>query len=1127
MLHSSTWPKFKAMKKGDMISALEDNTVLHNPLVEALICVQRGEHQYMYMKAEYTDLFGFVKDARPQFWHEWLHGPVKMFFDLDFENKANTDAEAYVMAFGFLNALFHKIRPNFSPEEFRDFISGFTVLRRMRAPNAKKGKKLSIHLIQNNGTHFASAASLKAYLATYLTVEICREFCVDMSVYKDGNLQTVGGVKWDEWGGVSNPNRDYYLDHFMPSFFPLETRFEDFDLSYFLKCCVQYIPVGSTLIGNAVVPRNIAAITYNGPSAHLVRAAVERARTFDERNCEAKIVGINTVNSDRANVSLSGVYWCPHGVQQYQNISVLVNFEDEACQLVCLCGSAKKIFFLTEHSQMAHDFFNYSLPVIMEKGLDRVDFPITFDELGGRALTTDFYLSQGIENFFFHPPPSGTGPLYSLLIWRWITCRGGLLGLGSDVFDFRLATTYVNLFFNLLQKRSQFVFRSVGSYLYFKAAELKQIEMQKFTYFIEEEYGRPDKDGIRKTKIVEKKFLDYWMKSKNRIFSDCRVGVFEFSACGAFHDSPPAATNFTKCLEEWQSLNPRAPIRLMIVALWEAYLTIITLLEGPEVVNVAKNWIERWFLTVLFKYGEKLFASVWLVSAEQGTGKSTMPELICKALGPTLTLLVKNMHAFLNQKFNSEGNRGFLFFDDVHTGELTKADAGILKAAVTNQMHISALKYGSEAYQVGNIQNFIVAINPNEGTYIPELGTKTERRNFAMEVPNSEKQEAYFRANPYECEACRENDMLNDGHCIHDFNSFANFWCLWKKHVMGDSFDKRGDLFNLFFGMLFERYLEKKDVWTRSLQTTLPVCKAITSQQEVARPPAFEYLDLILKRGYHACPTGGAQDIFKNKVVDWPDNIPLVGERTSWLNCIPVSTLYQAFKLEIDTQMKIKGFLTQLNQALVERLGKGFSERTVDCISYEFRSLPEEKEFMTAQDGKMVPEKRKVWSYKWVPLSKQSKAVKCLILPSPQETAARSVFMLRQPTNLTTSFALDVTLSRGAMNVSRSSSSASLGSFQPEEESLSGSPDPRDPRSRLKRALDEENAQDEDFYEKRCRAGTGTPRNSPMWEPEHISDQQEEEEEIQPTFMVLEADEVEEPSEEPQEDEILLYGSDE
>jgi len=1105
-----------------MVEGLNNKNIPFNPLIEALICVQRGENQYFYMKATHQDLFSFVREGKPQFWHEWLHGPVKMFFDLDFNNRPNTTGEAYSVAHTFLYALFHKMRPNHTPEEFRDFISSFVILRRMRVPGALKGDKLSIHLVQNNGTHFASAASLKAYLNRFLDVNMCREFCIDTIVYKDGNFQTVGGVKWDEWGGVSNPNRDHYLNGSAPSFFPMGVNLEDFDLPFFLQCLVQYIPVGSSLVGDNIVARPVVGIEYKGPEKALVMAALEKVRSFHEANEDVKISGIGQVNSDKALIYLSGVGRCSHELPVFEGTSILISFADQAACLRCLCGALPKIFFLTEHSSMAYNFLHHSLPAIMEKGVDRVDFPITFSELGGRALTFDFYSGLGFEDFFYHPAPLGTGPLYSLLIWRWISCHGGLPGLSSDIMDFRLAVTYVNLFFNLLQKRNQFVSRSVSSYLFFKSAELKQTEMAKFIYFVEEEYGRPDRDGNRKTRIVEKKFFDFWTKHPHqRIFSNSRVGEFEFVIDGAFHDSPPAATNFSECLLQWQSLHPDAPIRLMIIALWESYLTIVTLLELPEVLKVATDWIERWFLTVLFCYGKKLFTTVWLVSPQQGTGKSTMPELICKALGPNLTLSVKNMPSFLRQKFNSESNRGFVFFDDVATGDLSKVDAGVLKAAVTNQTHTAELKFGTSAYQVGNIQNFIVALNPSEGSFIPELGTSTERRNFAMEVPNSETQESYFRAKPYECKPCRDAGLLIDGHCKHDFNSFANFWSLFRNHIMGDSFDKRGDLFELFFGMLFERYLKKKGTWTRSLQSSLPICRAITSQQEVARPAAFEFLDLILKRGYHACPTGGAQDIFKNKVVDWPDNIPLVGEKTSWLNTIPVSTFYQAFKIEIDTQMKIKGFLTHFNQALVERLGKGFSETTVNCISYEFRSIPEEKEFMVARDGEMKAEKRKVWSYKWVPLSKQSKAVKCLILPSRQETAARGLYMLRQPTNLTTSFALDVTMSRGSMNVSRSSS---LGSFQPEEDSISCSPDPRDPRSLLKRVLDEENALDEDFYEKRCRLEEPQGRLSPELDFQAISDQEEEEEEVAPTYLQLEADEGEPEPEE--EDEVLILDSD-
>lgn len=1124
MLHSSTYPGFKARTKSEMIEGLSNKSIPLNPLVEALVAIQRGEKQYMFTKVPYSELFDYIQAAKPQFWHEWLHGPVKMFFDLDLDNTRNNDESGFTVAHDFLKVLFSKMTPGADESAFLDFVASFTVLRRMRHPDALKGNKLSLHLIQNNGTHFASASSLKTFLAKFLDVEICRKFSVDMGVYKDGNFQTVGGVKWDEWGGVANPNREYYVDHFMPSFFPMGLEFGDFSFPLFLECMVQFIPAGSKLIGDSSISRVVNSIEYNGPGKSFVEAAIKAVQNLHEANSEAKISGIGHVSSAKAHIFLSGVSRCSHGEQLFEGTSILVSMEDQAAKLSCRCGTRPKILFLSDHSRMAFDFLTISLPIIMEKGYDRVDFPITFDELGGRALQEDFYTDLGFEQFYFHPPPLGTGPLYSLLIWRWITCAGGLPGICSDVIDMRLATTYVNLFFNLLQKRNQFVFRSVGSYLNYKANELKTTEMQKFTYLVEEEYGKPNKHGIRKTKMVEKKFYDYWVKNTyQRIFSDCRVGVFDFSPSSGFHDFPPAATNFTQCLREWQSLGEDAAIKQMVKALWMYYLVVITFLEDVTVVEVARGWIERWFLTILFNYGEKLFTTVWLVSAEQGTGKSTLPELICKALGSSLTLLVRDMPRFLNKQFNSEGNRGFVFFDDVETGDLSKADSGALRALVTNQTYSSSIKFGSEAYQVANIQNFCIAMNPKEGAFIPELGTKTERRYFAQEVPNSEKQQALFGAEPYICKPCRNDGLVQEGEsCIHDFSTFPNFWCLMKKHVMGDSFEKRGDLFYLFFGFLMERYLELKKDWTTSLQTTLPICRAITSQQEVARPPAFEFLNISLNRGYHACPTGGAQDIFKNKVVDWPDDIPLEENSTSWLKCVPVSTLYATFKHDIDTQMKIKGFLTQFNQALVERLGVGFQETYVDCISYEYRSVGVDEDFMVMKEGKLVKDTRKVYSYRWTKLGGQSKPVKCLLLPSPRQEAPRGQFMLRMPTNLTTSFAPEVSISRVGLNVSRSNSCSSMGSYQPEEESLSGTPDPRNPRSALKRVLDEENACDEDFYEKRCRAEISRARDSPELDLMEISDreEEEEEEEVEPTFILREAEEVEE-----EEDPILSLSS--
>lgn len=1031
----------KPETKKDYLKLIEDGGI--NLLVEGSFAVQMGPNNYKFRTLPYNALHQSFEAKQVQKHHEMLRGPCKLFFDIDSPLEPESVPNWLSR---FFSALFTCIDPVEASNDLKleEFASSFSIYERARVSEAKNGNKFSLHIIQNNGTHFSSPAHVGSYL-TSIGFDY-KSFDVD-NKYKEGNLQPIGGCKYDE---VTGPNFEFYNGILPPMVTPL--GYEDGDelsFSEFCKGFVNFIPAGSELIEVAAVghrPRVNVQDEYTGIHRALIDEAMVKVKSI-EGNEDCEIGLFLHQDENLIHIALEFAPRCAHlddsDPIQHSGSKLKIYIKEEYMEIICPCRPpiARKLVPLSFAGEKAYLFAKTSLPLLYLQKLNRVDFPITPEELGKRCLPLDWHVSAlGWEDFVYHPPRSGTGYSFSTVIWRYLNGESLMTPYGQGNLELMIA--YVNLFFNNVMDRRQIVERTQEGYSYISYDHCKKVALVQLERLEEREYGRAV-NGVKPTKIVRIPIHDQWLKNVVG-FSRSIRGPFQMPS-HYFNSLQPAATDFTFCLDEWNSLDNDSPLRLMLEALWDRYLSIVTGNEASERRDECRAWLEKWMLSILFNIGQKLFVNVWLVSSEHGTGKSTMFEIICKALGTQLSITSRSIGEFVRSRFNNSGNSPLVFFDDALDAKLSEHDGNQLKNLTTCQTFKSAVKNGEENKQDDNIMNFCFACNPgDDGAYIPQIGKERERRNFAQEVMSSVQQEAYLEdEGRYDCD-CLDGLVCEN----HSFADFATFWMLFREHIMGAT-SREGDLFHCFIGMLFHRFneLKRTGAFRRTLQITLPVCQAIAKHQQVSSNLTERWYNQCMARGYTACPFGGAQDIFDRQKIAWPESLVLEqnGE-ASWIEWLPITTLLKTFRLEMTTQTGEKTFENQLNQISMVRMNKGLEVSVKPCITFEYKL-----------DTSEHPPVRR-----WVPMSGASKNQKCVRLTrmniiDPERLVAP------QARNINRDYRLDLAVRNVVpRSVLVRSTSMSMNSFPSEELSVSqhSNDDNNNNNRNLRRLLDGDDAND-------------------------------------------------------------------
>jgi hypothetical protein len=1015
----------------------------------------------------YKLLFESYQRGDWQFHHEMLHGPCKMFFDIDIKDASWSEEQEQEWLGNFLEMLYAKL-PNFerlSPEAFGQ---EWTILKRMRNPEAMSGNKFSLHLIRNNKTYFASPAALGTFLKAHLTAEDFRQWAID-DKYHEGNLQCIGGTKYEEGHGcwpknTTISNKNYYVGSRPPmfDFHPvMGIDRNDLSLAKFALAFVNFIHPDAVLVGENAAPVARPAVRrYFGDHQTLVDSALELCRKIDG-NQDAEIADVHC-GTLFVIIRLDQAYRCchlpPESAPHGQNMTLKIFLPDEYVEFSCPCrGGNKPTKPLSPEAEQAHKFCFVTLAQIMRHGHDRPDFPIFEQEIGRRGLPPDWHVKQlGYTEFWCHPPRRGTGMAWSEKCWNLLKGNSLLAGFDREEGYRELMTGYVNLFFAFAATLKYVQRTPTGLTTHLSEAEMKNVHMSKFTYIELVPKGKPDKDGNQRLEEKEKPFFQLWNKSGRRDFACSFLGEFDVRSTD-FNALPPSHTNISLCLAEWQSLAPESSIKNMLEMLWDRYLQIVTINEPLDNREVCQRWVERWVCEVLFRPGYKTCANLWLISMEHGTGKSTLFEIMVKCLGRELSIMCNSLQRFITEHFNASGNKPLVFFDDAIPEKMKTGEANAFKNLVTNFTFNSSEKYGRTHAQDANVLNMGMAINPGvSGNYIPGLAMENERRNAAFDIMTTAQQEEFFGPcfgppfqrgddtiypdgtivrridsshlekippefpkgrGSYNCTYCEDPEF-----CTHSFRSMGDFWCLMREHVLGQTPTTTGDLFHVFVGMLYERFLKgraSREWKITSVQLSMPLCQAIVKHQHTASSDLEIWMQDCMKRGYLVCPFGGGEETFQNvKSIYWPENLDLLEAGDArWLSGpIPVKTLLEAYKLETqDRNKKEPQFLQEMQQLSKKLTNRVLVEEVVSCYAWTY------KMDLTLQ------------RFAWVKCNNNAVKTKCLCVPkfdaSPKKKPAT---LQRRSTLAGASYKLDLMLSRSQSGLNLNSS-CSLGSFSDHE----------------------------------------------------------------------------------------------
>ena len=1049
----------KPLRKAPFLEALKKEELTFNSQLQGKFAVQQSEQSYMYRVLSYDQCYDSFRRAIPQFHHEMLHGPCRMFFDLDMklpEGVEKNDAGAILLS-EFFRLVHEKL--NEDGLDIMELRRQFAIMQRPRVRGAINYEKLSFRIVRNDDRHFRSPRHLGAYLKARLSVDDFRSLGID-DKYREGNLQPIGGCKWAEWHDNENKNLYQSINANAPFFLPIDcvdARDSTIAFPQFLRGFANYIPPTSILVeenasqfGSQPIDEAVDVLANFKGNRKMIDDAVAILARMNG-NEDAKVARILFETPEKVEVELEFCRFCSHSrpgsPPNIANPKVVIHVIEQVAEVRCWCPPPQKphIFGITMYGEMCYGFYKDSLPQICQREDDRPDFPITSDDLGCRGLDFDWHEKRGYKDFAFHPPPRSTGHIYSSAILRMIKGESLIPGAGAGRCNVPLLISYANLFFAEADELKKFYCRTPTGYTVDTTSHTKDVKMAQFNYLWEEENGR-DKDGNTKYKEVKKKFFQEWLTGGHRVFAKKRyMGPFDLDN-PAFKDRLqylcPAATNYTRCLLEWNGLRPDDCLRNMLEALWDRYLMIVTGNEKAENAQVCREWIERWMLTTMFKPGEKLYANLWIVSPEHGTGKSTLFEIMCKNMGSGLSMVENSMISFLEKKFNLNANVPLVVFDDAIPEKMSTEHSNAFKNLVTCQTSKSDEKNGANNIQSANISNYAMPVNPNtSGRYIPGIATEKERRNAAFEILSSMQQDIYLSNDGrYECE-CGGDEVCH----AHSFSDSARFWMLFREHILGHSPETKGDLFELFTGMLFSIYREKSarpaGVWLQSVQQTLPVCDAIVKHQRMSATPLEQWYDDCVARKYSICPFGGAEAIFLNEgKIKWPEGLRLdVDGDPTWIEWVPVSSLFRAFKLESSGLIGEATFISELNRISMSRQSKALEEKMIACKTYEFK-----------KDATTFPPENR-----WIPVTKGDTKCRCIRLLS-MKRIERGTFVQQAAAAMQhVDFRLDLAISRSGNSRGPLLRSSSMNAIASQPLSLESSQSSREKRSRSVRDDDD------------------------------------------------------------------------
>ena len=807
------------------------------PRLEGLFAVQvqktlaNGSAPRRYGKIGYGTLLDSVRAGHAQFANELFLGPVKPVFDVDLKDASLVNNPAAKRQ--FLNRLIgHLSRRCGYSSNIEDW-----AIMECFYPD-----RVSFHLVLNANVHYASNV-IQGHHMRSCGVEF-REYYIDRNIYNtNAQLRAIGSGKWDS--NAYNPFLLMGVPHSEMTSEKLE------------RCLAQKISGNSRLIDvDHLSQIQQFAPNYDDEDVQQIISWLEKIYGQSELDVSAKRSIRNGIRFE-----VDNLICCE---KEHRGAIVIADCRDHRKTLRIQCKEYCKECSMgyTEKS----DQYQKQLQMLtwMDKnGFCRLDMCIYdnpdpnfrsfgFFELSPAELCEKAGVDMPEEWVYFYADRK-RGNLVDPAFFDFVRDSFGDNYSPTDTTYKRtteLLCSYMTLFVASVRTTDDWYVRTKKGIVPNKKSSVKDEIFGSCCYIVYQTKGRgEDKEVIP----VEKPFFPVFEKKGNHCVAGISSGPLDVLSETGICNTPPKQVDARKAMMNFLKLD--AANSTFLKQLWKYYLKMLVAYEPEELREKTAEFFEDWVLSVMFDSFTATQICVVLMSAGGGQGKSSMGNFICSFLGSSLSTMGLSANNFFKTNFTG-GTNNFIFLDEIF---LDHAAADRMKEAITCSTVKIEFK-NKNSYQEPNRRNFFATTNKDFVLGVNAFGR--ERRFFCLKLYDiqqyNEMDEGEFFK--WDCPVCpKSRDRFGEYvPCLeHSFSDHGSFILQFHNNITHQTKEKKlvnGPFFDHFAGMLFMKYLEKKDKNSGMLSARLVLTTATQEVQKKVETHAGKFMEFCNERKYHWSP---------------------------------------------------------------------------------------------------------------------------------------------------------------------------------------------------------------------------------------------------------------------------------